>query len=35
MVKEMTGLEVVAHVREGSSDLEDMRIPMEELFDEA
>ena len=35
MVKEMTGLEVVAHVRERSSDLEDIRVPMEELFDEA
>lgn len=35
MVEEMTGLEVVAHVREGSADLEDIRAPMEELFDEA
>ncbi len=35
MVREMTGLPIIAHVREGSADLDDITIAPEELFDEA
>lgn len=34
MIKEITGLDTIAHVRDGSMDLEDITKPPEELFDE-
>ncbi|MGN0908458.1 MAG: dethiobiotin synthase [Succinivibrio sp.] len=35
MIREMTGLATVARIPEGSMDLEDVPVPLEDLFDEA
>jgi dethiobiotin synthetase len=34
MIREMTGLPIVAHISDGSKDLEDVTVPLEDLFDE-